>query len=186
MSGSKAERLELMAGQLGIWHAQQLSPGNPAYNIGEYLEIHGDLDVDLFVTALRHTLREAETYHLRFGGDGEALRQYVDKSGDCPIHIIDVSSDIDSHGAAEDWMRTDMGSPVDLREGPLFACAVLKLAPDQFFWYQRVHHIAVDGLSLSVVAARQAQVYTSLLAGHLPAEGMLEPVSVLIDSDSSY
>jgi hypothetical protein len=26
---------ELMAGQLGIWNAQQLDPGNPIYNIGE-------------------------------------------------------------------------------------------------------------------------------------------------------
>jgi hypothetical protein len=71
-----------MAGQLGIWHAQQLDPGNAIYNIGEYLDIRGALDVDVFETALRHAVSEADTFRVRIIGVGESLRQYVDASND--------------------------------------------------------------------------------------------------------
>ncbi|HTX85470.1 MAG TPA: amino acid adenylation domain-containing protein, partial [Streptosporangiaceae bacterium] len=186
MSGSEGEHRKLMAGQLGVWFAQQFSPDDVVYNIGEYLEFHGDLDVDLFEIALRYTVGEVEAFHLRFCGDGEALRQYIAKSDDWPLHVIDVSSVADPRAAAEDWMRADMHSPVNLREGPLFTEALFKAGQGWFFWHQRVHHIAVDGFSGPVIAARLAQVYASLLAGRLPGDGTLEPLSVLIDADSSY
>src|SRR5262245_37158372 len=39
--------------QLGIWLAQHLDAASPAYNIGEYIEIQGQLDAALFEKALR-------------------------------------------------------------------------------------------------------------------------------------
>ena len=186
MSGYEDDRRELMAAQLGIWYAQRLGLDDPVYNTGEYLEIHGDLDVGLFEAALRHTMSEAEAGHLRFSGDGAALRQYVDSSDDWPLHLIDVSSAADPRAAAEDWMWMDMRHPVDPWNGPFFTHAVLKVAPSRFFWYLRGHHIAIDGFSGSLVVARQAQVYTSLLAGRLPEEGNLGNLSVLLEADSSY
>ena len=186
MFGYEGDRRELMAAQLGIWYAQQLGLDDPVYNMGEYLEIHGDLDVGLFEAALRRTMSEAEAGHLRFCGDGAALRQYVDSSDDWPLHLIDVSSAADPCAAAEEWMWMDMRHPVDPWNGPFFTHAVLKVAPDRFFWYQRGHHIAFDAFSGSLIATRQAQVYTSLLAGQLQKKGGLGRLSVLLDADSSY
>ncbi|MFE0739489.1 condensation domain-containing protein, partial [Streptomyces sp. NPDC058855] len=34
---------------------------------------------------------------------------------------------------------------------------------DEFLWYHRVHHIALDGFGLSLVARRVAEVYTALM-----------------------
>lgn len=66
MAAIDGDRRELMTAQLGIWYAQQLNPGDPVYNMGGYLDIRGDLDVDLFELALRGTMAEAEAAHLRF------------------------------------------------------------------------------------------------------------------------
>ncbi|MFB7620114.1 amino acid adenylation domain-containing protein, partial [Kitasatospora sp. NPDC056181] len=157
----------LMSGQLGVWYAQQLTPGNPAYNIGEYTEIHGDLDVDLFVRALRRTLDEAETYRLRLRLDGETPRQYVADPADHPIHVVDLSAEPDPRAAAEQWMRDDLDHPVDLLGERLSAQAVLTLGPGHVLWYQRAHHIVLDGSGLSQFADRLAQVYAALRpAGH--------------------
>jgi amino acid adenylation domain-containing protein len=175
-----------MGSQLGIWYAQQMDPDNPVYNIAEYLEIHGDLDVDLFVAALQRTTDETETYHLRFYDRGDGPRQYLDKSGECPVQVVDVSSAGDPRATAEDWMRADMARPFDLTSGPLAVHAVIRVADGLCFWYHRIHHIAFDGFSAAIFAARLSQVYMSLLMGHLSAEGTLEPVSVLFDADSSY
>ncbi|HEY2580013.1 MAG TPA: amino acid adenylation domain-containing protein, partial [Streptosporangiaceae bacterium] len=178
--------LELTAGQIGIWYSQQIDSRSPIRNMGEYLEIRGDLDVGLFETALRRTVSEVDAVHVRFSGDGEALRQVVRKSGDWPLHVIDVSSQADPRGAAQDWMLAEMRRPVDLRQGPLFTQALFTAGPRLFFWYQRVHHVAVDGFSGLVVAARQAQIYDALLAGRDDPGTALEPLSVLVDAEKAY
>ncbi|MEW1636965.1 condensation domain-containing protein, partial [Streptomyces sp. NPDC093801] len=186
MSGSATERRHLTGGQLGIWQAQQLDLDNPIYSIGEYLEIQGDLDLDLFELALRRTIGEVETFHLRFSGDGNSLRQHVEVSDRWPLHMIDVSSSADPRGTAEEWMWADMRRPVDLREGALFTQAVFRAAPDRFFWYHRAHHIVADGFTASIIVCRVAEVYASLVADSSPEDGALAPLSVLLDADASY
>jgi hypothetical protein len=182
---SEGEHGKLTAGQRDVWFSQRLNPDEPV-NIGAYLEIVGGLDLGIFETALRQTMSEVDAVHMRFPGDDDAPGQYVIKRADWPLDVIDVSFEADPHAAAEDWMRTDMCRPVDLREGPLFAHAVFRTGPDQFLWYQRGHRIAIDEFSIQIIAARQAQVYTSILEGGLPPSASLEPVSVLMRADSSY
>ncbi len=157
--------LALMAGQLGIWHLAQLSTDTSLYNAGEYLEIRGELNVDLFTRAIRRVIGAADTYHLRFRSDGERIRQYVDKTGNWTLHTVDVSLAPIPRAAAEEWMRSDMRAPVDLQTGPIFTQALFSVGPEEFYWYQRVHHIGLDGFGSTIVALRVAQVYQSLLAG---------------------
>ena len=186
MSEFAGEQRELLGAQLGIWFGQLLGPEDPVYTEGEYLEIHGDLDLDIFGAALRRTVDEIDFYHLRFCGDDESPRQYVDRRDGWQLHVIDVSAAADPRAAAEGWMWADMRRPVDLREGQLFTHAVFKVGPGRFFWYQSGHHILGDGIGAAVVVRRQAEIYTSLLEGGFPGEGVPEPLSVLLDSERSY
>ncbi|WP_414945414.1 amino acid adenylation domain-containing protein, partial [Amycolatopsis sp. cmx-11-32] len=178
--------LSLTSSQLGVWYSQQLAPENPAYNIAEYLEIHGDVDVALLVVALRRALREAETYRLRFRLENGTPRQYVDASMEHPVHVADLGASADPRAAAEKWMAADLDRSVDLLAGPPSAHAVFRLGPALVLWYQRVHHVVLDGASLSTFAARVADVYTALAAGLEPENGMLKPLSVLLDADHAY
>ncbi|WP_254886101.1 non-ribosomal peptide synthetase [Streptomyces sp. NA02950] len=176
-----------MAGQLGVWHAQQLHPDNPIYNMGEYLEIHGKVDTGLFEAAVRRVVLEVDFFGLRFEGTaGEAPRQYFDLRSDWPFHVIDVSGEEDPRSSAESWMWADMRRPVDLQGGELFTQAIFKVQEDLFFWYHRMHHIAADGLAGSRVAARVAAVYTALLAGESLTDPAFPSVSVLMDADADY
>jgi hypothetical protein len=70
----------------GIWFAQQLDPENPIYNTAEYVEIKGPLDQELFEKALRHVMKEAESFHARFGEDQDGPWQVIVPSADFPIH----------------------------------------------------------------------------------------------------
>ncbi|MER6086006.1 amino acid adenylation domain-containing protein, partial [Streptomyces sp. NPDC001833] len=186
MSAFEGGVRDLMAGQLGIWQAQRLAPENPVYNIAEYFEIHGDLDLDLFVQALRRTVDEVGCYHLRFCPDGDTPRQYFTDAPDYRIHVQDVSAARDPQAAALEWMRTDQCAPVDLTGGPLFAFAVFTLADDLHLWYHRSHHLLADGLAGVPITTRTARVYEALLTGDDPTQGALEPLSVLLDADSAY
>jgi hypothetical protein len=186
MSVFPAERRELLGAQLGVWHGQLLRPEDQVYTEGEYLEIHGDLDLDLFGTALCRTVDEVDPYHLHFCGDDESPRQYVDRRAGWRPHVIDVSAAADPRAAAERWMWADMRRPVDLREGQLFTHAVFRAGPGWFFWYQGGHHILGDGMGVAAVVHRQAEIYTSLLGGGFPETGAPESFSVLLDSERSY
>ena len=186
MHASDYERWDLTAGQLEIWHAQKLARESSLYNTSEYLEITGTLDIGLFETALHLTIREAEGARMRLSREGELPQQYFPDLDDWRLNFIDVSSAKDQHAAAMEWMQEDMRRPVDLAEDWLFTTALFKAGPQKFFWYYRAHHIALDGFSASIIAARQAQIYTSLLVGRSPASGALGPVSVLLASEAEY
>ncbi|MCX4771936.1 amino acid adenylation domain-containing protein [Streptomyces sp. NBC_01260] len=181
-----SESQDLMAGQLGIWQAQQLAPENPIYNVSEYLEFHGELNVDLFVEALRRTVDEADTVRLCFRVEAGTPKQYVAAPSDYPIHVIDVSGAPDPREAAEDWMHADLRRPIALTGGVLSTFAVLKLSTDRYFWYQRHHHLVLDGTGGRILATRLADIYESLLSGQATDEGTLAPLSALIEADRAY
>ncbi|MEU5002616.1 condensation domain-containing protein, partial [Streptomyces sp. NPDC021622] len=191
MLDRRADRFDLMAGQRGIWYAQQLDPANANFNAGEYLEIHGALDITLFTEAVRRTVAEAQTLHLRFSEGNDGPCQYLEPtaaepSADDALRIFDLSTEEDPHRHAVKWMRADMGRLRDLGAEPLFSYALFKLGDDRFYWYQGYHHIAIDGFSARMIAARVARIYTAL-AGASHEEGTpLAPLSVLLDADAAY
>ncbi|WP_343310886.1 amino acid adenylation domain-containing protein [Bacillus atrophaeus] len=166
---TKDAQLSLSGAQAGIWFAQQLDPDNPIYNTGEYIEIDGPVDAVLFEKALRHAVMEAESLHVRFGENVDGPWQKINPSPDFPLHFIDVSSEPDPQAAALHWMKEDLAKPVDLASGPLFTEALFKAAPNRFFWYQRIHHIAIDGFGFSLIAQRVSKIYTALV-NELPFE----------------
>ncbi|MFC3576802.1 condensation domain-containing protein, partial [Streptomyces yaanensis] len=186
MVASEHELQELMSGQLGVWYAQQFAPASPAYTIGDYTELRGDLDVDLFVDALRRALDEADGYRLRITVENGIPRQYVGRSDEYPIEVLDLRAETDPRAAAEQWIHADVDRPVDLSDGWLSAQTVLRLADDHAIWYQRAHHIAIDGTSLSAFANRLAEIYTGLLEGRASSDGALAPVTVLMETDRDY
>ncbi|WP_326594000.1 non-ribosomal peptide synthetase [Streptomyces sp. NBC_01294] len=176
-----------MAGQLGVWHAQQLNPDNPIYNMGEYIEIHGKVDTGPFEAAVRRVVQEVDCLRLRFEGTADEVpRQHFDLRSDWLFHVIDVSGEEDPRSSAESWMWADMRRPVDLQGAELFTQAMFKVDEDLFLWYYRIHHIIADGLAGSLIAARVAAVYTALLAGESLTGSALPSSSVLMDADSDY
>ncbi|WP_344130407.1 AMP-binding protein, partial [Luedemannella flava] len=177
---------ELTTGQVGVWNAQQLSPDSVAYNINTHFEIHGALDVDLFVEALRRAVAEAEAYRLRVRVVDGVPWQFVGDADSCPIHVIDVSAEADPQASAEEWMRRDAARVLNLTRDPLAVQAVFLLGPERFFWYQRVHHLIVDGYSTAVFGAVVARHYTALRERRESAGDALGPVSLLLDADAAY
>ncbi|MEY9942727.1 amino acid adenylation domain-containing protein, partial [Streptacidiphilus sp. MAP5-3] len=186
MSVSEQGPWDLMSGQLGVWYAQQLAPDSPAYNIGEYMEIHGALDVDLFVRALRRTVQEAEAIRLRLCVEGGTPRQFLGEAGEVPVNVADLRGEADPRAVAQEWIQADLDTPVELVGGALSGHAFFTLGPDRFLWYQRAHHLVLDGNGLSHFAERLSQVYGVLRAGGDPAEGALRSVSELIETDRVY
>lgn len=182
-----SEHRPLLAAQEGIWAGQQLDTDSPAYNTAEYLRIAGPVDPAAFDRALHLVVADTEALHFTFDTDAAGRpRQRATPVGEWRTHIADLTAEADPHAAALAWMAQDLARPVDLTRGPVFGHALLRTASREHLWYHRVHHIALDGFGLSLVARRVAEVYTALMsAAPVPDNGFGTLESVL-EEEASY
>ncbi|MDF9816895.1 amino acid adenylation domain-containing protein [Streptomyces sp. SPB162] len=184
--GAPGDRRALLTGQEGIWTGHQLDAESPAYNTAEYVQIHGPVDVAAFDKALHHAVGEVEALNVRFTEvDGRPWEIAV-PAVDWRLHTADLTAEPDPRAAATAWMERDVARPVDLAHDPVFGHALLQTGPAEFLWYHRVHHIALDGFGLSLVARRVAQVYTALAQGTPLGESGFGTLESVYQEDRAY
>lgn len=193
-AGGGCKRLRLMmtpsdyplsAAQLGIWHAIKAGASILAFNIADYTKIFGAIDPALFETALRRVVEETEALSVSFV-ERDVPSQLVATPPDWSMTFQDVSAQADPIAAAEAWMRNDLVQPVDLCNGPFFAFALFKAAPDEFLWYARYHHIVMDAFGASLIAHRVADIYSALARGSDVADRPFGSLASLVAEDAAY
>ncbi|MGI9897464.1 enterobactin synthase subunit F [Vibrio natriegens] len=156
--------LPLTDAQAGIWFAQLRDPENPIYKTGEYLQIDGEVDEPCFVEAVKAAIEEVDSLHAKFVTTTEGPRMVIERQP-WQVDRFDFSSESDPLNAAIDWMKVQLKAPVNLEQGPLFSMALLKLTEDKFVWFLSLHHIAIDGYSMSLIVSRVAHIYSQLIKG---------------------
>ncbi|MGW0180861.1 amino acid adenylation domain-containing protein, partial [Nocardia sp. NPDC003345] len=152
----------LSPAQLGIWYAQHVDPQVPV-NIAQYVELHGALDVDTLTAASIDASHELGSGFLRIvERDGEPL-QFVDHAiaEYDRVSYVDLRDADDPVAAAQEWMRAEYGTPLDLTESRLVVSAALHLGEDHWYWYSRAHHVALDGYGAMNNMNRVAELYTA-------------------------
>ncbi|MFG1868433.1 amino acid adenylation domain-containing protein [Micromonospora arborensis] len=179
------ERWPLTAAQLGSYYGHELDPTGWGYNQASYLEIDGPIRVTEFIAAVRTAVRETEALHTRFRADADGPAQYLTASAETPVPVVDLRSAATPVADAEAWMRAELSRPVDLATGPTHAQALLRVGDERYLWYQRYHHVVMDGYGVWLLTRRAAEVYDALLAGRDvgPPLGSLRD---LLAEDASY
>ncbi|WP_460443976.1 condensation domain-containing protein, partial [Amycolatopsis cihanbeyliensis] len=172
--------LPLTAAQAGIWLAQRIDPDSAVYNMAVRAELRGAVDLDRLAAAVRTAVTEAEALHVRIEAQDETPRQVLLEPR-CAVPVLDFRDEPDPAAAAEDWMRRERAAPVDLGRPPLFAQALLRIEDRRVWWYQRYHHILVDGYGVTMLARRVGELYGG--RGGPPADWTLRR---LITADEEY
>ncbi|MFB6889988.1 amino acid adenylation domain-containing protein [Kitasatospora sp. NPDC056327] len=188
MFGHEATGHPLSVAHKGIWYAQRLDPGSAAFNTGEAVEIHGPVDPGRFEDALRRTVAEAQTFRLRLTGeeDEDGPLAVLDAATDWPLHRVDLSAGPDPDAAVGAWIRADLAAPLDPVDGPLFSHALLKAAPDRWWWFLKAHHLLLDGYGFKLVGRRLADWYTALTEGREPAGAPFPALERLVAEERDY
>ncbi|UVL58656.1 amino acid adenylation domain-containing protein [Pseudomonas sp. B21-035] len=177
----------LTAGQLCMWFNAQLAPPQTNMNLAESVDIFGAVDVERFMTALRRVADEAEAVRLNFVDSAEGPRQLLAPRFRGELPFLDFSTADDPRASADAWMHDDIQRRVDLGCDPLWMSALLKLGPAHFVWYQRPHHIILDGFGAGLLVRRLADTYQALGEGQpVSAASALLPISELAEQDSEY
>ncbi|MGX1881672.1 amino acid adenylation domain-containing protein [Streptomyces sp. NPDC055287] len=178
---TSASGIPVTGAQTGIWLAQQIEPDSSAYNIAFFLELRGDTDLDRLAASVRRAVEEAECLHVRITPEEAGARQ-IPTPFPVDVTLIDLRCEPDPDAAAADWMDADRGRPVDLAGGPLFVQALLRLGEDRVLWYQRYHHIVLDGAGVALISRRAGDLYT---AGEAAGTTHWE-LPRLVDCDRAY
>ncbi|WP_406100395.1 amino acid adenylation domain-containing protein [Streptomyces sp. NBC_01013] len=169
-----------------MWYAQSLDPLSPAQNTAECLEIDGPLDPEVFAAALRRVVDEADALRVRIEDGPQGPRQIVAGSVGLPLTVHDLRDVPDADQRAEAWMRADLAEPCDLAAGPLFRHALFQVGEERWLWYQRIHHLVMDGFGYSLLVRRTAEVYSALARGREPGPRTFGTLTDLVAQDADY
>ncbi|MGA4689811.1 non-ribosomal peptide synthase/polyketide synthase [Rhodococcus sp. AB351] len=175
----------LSPAQLGMWFAQHVDPTVPA-NIAQYVELEGDLDLDLLHAASVRAAREMGSGFLRFIEVDAQPYQLVDLTLDDSVGYEDLRGEPDPRRAALDWMRDDRSRPVDVLRDRLISATVLRIGDRRYFWYNRVHHLALDGFAAATFMTRIAELYTASVDGVEPSPSLASDLRKVYDVEMEY
>jgi len=168
-----------------MWFAQHVDPSVPA-NIAQYVELHGDLDIARLHRATTRASGETGSAYVRLLEIDAEPHQVVDTSLDDTPEYVDLRGENDPRAAALAWMRADYSEPVDLLRDRLVVAAVLHVEDDVYFWYNRAHHVVLDGFGATTFVNRVAELYTAEADGSGPSPSKSSPLEKVYDADRTY
>lgn len=181
-------RLPLVAAQPGIWMAERLSTLPGAWSVAHYVELRGALDTALLGKAIVAGLQQADTLSLRFEEqEGEVWQWVAAERTFAEPPIIDLRTTPDPHRAATERMQADLAQDLRVDGGnPLVCHQLLRVGDERWYWYQRYHHLLVDGFSFPAITRQIAAIYRAWQRGEATPESPFTSFAEVVDEYQRY
>ncbi|WP_317203435.1 non-ribosomal peptide synthetase [Janthinobacterium sp.] len=181
----------LTGAQHGMWLADQVSERKNDYLISHCIELTGAVKRELLQRAIREGLAEADTVNATYADGLQLLRGGLTADDIAPPELFDWRAETDGKDRAQAWMRADSGAALPLDGScALYRQALFRLrgedGREQWLWYQRFHHIMLDGFSFTALTRRIAAIYTALAAGGAPEASPFIGVDAVLDEHQAY
>jgi enterobactin synthetase component F len=182
------ERLPLVAAQPGIWMAEQLSTLPNAWSVAHYVELEGAIDAALLQQAIVIGLAQADTLRMRFGEENGEPWQCLGDTLPADIATLhDLRHDADAHAVALQMMQADLAQNTRVDSGnPLVCHQLLRVADNRWYWYQRYHHLLVDGFSFPAITRQIVQIYRALQRHDAPPASPFTPFAEVVEEYQRY
>ncbi|MGR7069465.1 enterobactin non-ribosomal peptide synthetase EntF [Klebsiella aerogenes] len=181
-------RLPLVAAQPGIWMAERLSTLPGAWSVAHYVELRGNLDPALLSKAIVAGLKQADTLSMRFCEDNGEAWQWVDDAREfAEPQSVDLRQQADPHMAALALMQSDLGQNLRVDSGnPLVCHQLMRVGDDCWYWYQRYHHLLVDGFSFPAITRQIAAIYRAWQRGEETPDSPFTPFAEVVEEYQRY
>ena len=187
------DTLPLNGTQTGIWLADQVAAGAEAsggYVIAHCVELDDVVDAELLRQAIRIGLAGADTVMAQYRTGNAGPEQRIPRfatADDVPApELHDWRMAPDGRKRALAAMRADIDAGLALEgEAPLFRHTLYRV-PEGWLWYQRYHHIMLDGFSFVALTRHIAAVYTALARGEAVPAAPFTPVATAVAEYQAY
>ncbi|MFE6054861.1 condensation domain-containing protein [Kitasatospora sp. NPDC056446] len=158
--------------QQRMWLMDHLGQGGALYNVPIATRLRGPLDRAALAAALTALTERHAVLRTRYPRrDDEQPYQRIDPASPVPLPVLDAADGegvvgTDAGGAQR--LAAEAARPFDLAAGPVLRALLLRHGPEDHTLLLTIHHIAVDGGSLPVLAADLAALYAAECAGTVP------------------
>lgn len=178
--------LPLTLAQQDFWEEFRLHPDTAVSTVAHAIELHGVTDPEALARAIRATIAECDIMALQFRLDADGQpQQRIDPGRRPALRQIDLGDQPDGRAQAFALMQADVDAPLDLLTQPLSAQWLLRLGPGHYLWFNRGHHIALDGYGMGLIERRCARLYASHVEDHDPGPP-LQPLAAYLAEETDY
>ncbi|MBN1411851.1 MAG: SDR family NAD(P)-dependent oxidoreductase [Spirochaetales bacterium] len=164
-NGQKYNVFPLSFAQERMWYLYNLEKENPLYNVSLRFSFRGNLDRDVFCSAMKRIVDRHEVLRtLFFSIEGVPFQQVI-KDPDMPFSFHDLSFDSgDKRNEKLKIIERGNNSRIfDLSNQIPFRVDMVKLSDENFEVLYTIHHIVCDGWSLKIFIHELTAVYGSLM-----------------------
>lgn len=168
--------------------AERLSTLPGAWSVAHYVELRGNLDPALLSKAIVAGLKQADTLSMRFCEDNGEAWQWVDDAREfAEPQSVDLRQQADPHMSALTLMQSDLGQNLRVDSGnPLVCHQLMRVGDDCWYWYQRYHHLLVDGFSFPAITRQIAAIYRAWQRGEETPDSPFTPFAEVVEEYQRY
>ncbi|WP_189226194.1 non-ribosomal peptide synthase/polyketide synthase [Saccharothrix coeruleofusca] len=153
--------LPLSFGQRRLWFVNQIEGPNATYNMRLALRLNGPLDRAALAAALSDVAGRHESLRTVFAESDHGPVQVVLPEPALRLEVVPVA-DLDEQ------VREAASLGFDLASEPAVRAWLFASGPESHVFLLSMHHILVDGWSMSVLSRDLVQAYTARCAGAAP------------------
>jgi amino acid adenylation domain-containing protein len=161
-------RFPVSFSQRRLWFLDQLTPGEPTYNMPYAIWLYGPLDRPALQRALDALVARQAVLRTSFIAVDGVPEQVVAGTGAVPIEHIELPAALDggeSTRQAESIAARRARRPFDLAAGPLIRAALIGSGSGRHLFVLVMHHIISDGLSMPILADELSAAYRAETTG---------------------
>ena len=139
--------------QRQMWVIDQMTPGNPAYDLPVGFRIMGPLDVTALENSFNEIIKRHETLRTTFAvSDGEPL-QVIHAEHRIKINITQLEhlTGEERDNRLQALASEESVRPFDLTQLPLIRVSLYQLEETERVLVINAHHIVVDGMSIGLM-----------------------------------
>ncbi len=148
--------------QKEIWTEQMIYANTPIYNIGGFIKIDANIDVEILKQATMEIVRQTDALRISFVEMEGVPFQVSPEVKNEPLKYLDLSQDSTVMQKVYSYMSDEMRRPFRLLEEPLYRFCLYKVAHNSYLLLAVLHHLAGDGWAFSLMAQQAATQYNIL------------------------
>ena len=141
--------------QQRLWLLDQMEPGSASYNIPAAAWLRGRVDLDVLRRCLAELVRRHESLRTVFPAVDGTPRQLITDPYEVELPLHEAAD----RDAALAIARNEVTRGFDLARGPLMRALIVRISDDEHLLVLNIHHIAIDGWSLSIFFRELAALY---------------------------
>ncbi|HWL84327.1 MAG TPA: amino acid adenylation domain-containing protein, partial [Polyangiaceae bacterium] len=152
-------------GQEWYWRVQQSEPETTAHNLTWIVHVRGELDPELVERVLGELVQRHETLRTILAEDDTGLHAIALPHPRIWLRRLDWTEDARTAAHVTAFAERETETPFDLATELPFRATAIKRDESLYALVFCIHHIAIDGWSLGIVAREAEAVYGALRRG---------------------